>query len=73
NGVAVPNALVTFNGPGGTALGFGKTNASGVATAPVTFATPGAITVTATATATGSACNCRSVVSAPVTVTVQQR
>ncbi|MGX1976916.1 Ig-like domain repeat protein, partial [Streptomyces kronopolitis] len=69
---AVPGALVTFNGPGGVLLGFGITNASGVATVPVTFTTPGATTVTATVTGGGtSTCQCVGVSSAAVSVVVQ--
>ncbi|MBD3006005.1 Ig-like domain-containing protein [Streptomyces sp. 5-10] len=71
NGVPVSGATVSFSTPSGT-LGTGTTNASGLASATVTFPTAGATTVTATVTATpaGSACNCTGSASVPLPVVV---
>ncbi|MFF7234588.1 Ig-like domain repeat protein [Streptomyces sioyaensis] len=66
----VPNAAV-ISTSNHAIIGFALTNASGLATTPITFTTPGANIVTATVTAAGTACTCTNVTSPPVTVTVQ--
>ncbi|MGW7595388.1 hypothetical protein, partial [Streptomyces rubiginosohelvolus] len=71
NGVPVSGATVSFATPSGV-LGTATTNASGLASATVTFPTAGATTVTATVTAmpAGSACNCTGTASVPLPVVV---
>ncbi|MEV7468629.1 Ig-like domain repeat protein, partial [Streptomyces kronopolitis] len=70
NGAPVSNAAVIFTS-NGTVIGFATTDASGVATSPVSFTTAGANTVVATVTAAGTPCTCTNVTSTPITVTVQ--
>ncbi|WP_421111481.1 hypothetical protein, partial [Streptomyces sp. NEAU-S77] len=71
NGVPVSGATVSFATPSGT-LGTGTTDASGLASATVTFPTAGATTATATVTAmpAGSACDCTGAESVPLPVVV---
>ncbi|MGX1976915.1 hypothetical protein, partial [Streptomyces kronopolitis] len=72
NGVAVVGATVSFTGPGGTLLGGGVTDATGVATGPVTFATAGLTNLTATVIGGNTnPCACIGNASSPVNVTVQ--
>ncbi|MFI9077796.1 hypothetical protein ACIGW8_15125 [Streptomyces sioyaensis] len=71
-GTPVVGANVTFTDQNGNVLGTGTTDATGIATTSVTFATAGSVTVTATATATGTSCSCSNTPAPPVLVTVLQ-